>query len=516
VTVEEALVFLLAAVAAVFLFMGLAQALDSRPPRPARARGRGGDLAGRRRTGPPVLAAPSSPAPERAPDVLADHETSPFAAPSAPVAAAVVEEREAGQERAADAVVAEAALPVEPPPVGPAPGVEVDLAFVEGCASLGLGGKHEELLAAVGPYLGPDADPAASHPPHVMTALWSLVGLARHGQGDVPGARAAFKTALRSGPEPMPSSCPPRLAALSVSVARRLLEGTERAGEEADEGKAEARVLAARLAAFWVNWRLVAAPGDQGAVALLDTARDAVAEGHAEAATALIQRQEFAEARGLVRRALDAGELPAARGQVLLEFLAAALRREIDRLTAAAMRGSKDEGRAVTGLGRAEALLRSMPDDALAPAQRAAIARRIWRAHSKLGFRRLRLGQLEAAAGTFFHALGMKEIGRRRQRQVRDALVRTLEAMGEQRVGTVAALVAEGNRASATAEVARLALLIEQARREGLSADELEVASTRVRQLDRQLDETSPPPMSAEGAKRPTRQTDVPTDRQDG
>jgi hypothetical protein len=496
-TVEEALVFLLAAAAGLLLFLGLAQALESRPPRRVRPRSRGGELRGRLRAGalaPAPEPSVAGPAPGSAPPVLPPHQPIPLAEPTgalaeaAEVASPVVEEREAGREPEGEPPVAEAAVAA-----GGSPGGEGDLAFVEGCIGLGLGGKHGELLAAAEPYLGRSADRGPSQPSHVMTALWSLAGLARHGQGDVPGARAAFATALASLPEPASSSCPPRLAALSVSVARRLLEVTERAGEEADEGKAEARILAARLAAFWLEWRLVAAPGDQGALALLDTAHEVVAEGLAEVATGLIRRQEFAEARGLVRRALDAGELPAARGEVLLEFLAVALRREIDRLTAAAVRGSKDESRAVTGLDRAEALLRSVPEGALSPAQRASIMRRIWLAHSKLGFRRLRLGRLDAAAATLFYALGIKEIGNRRQRQVRDALVRTLEAMGEQRVGTVAALVAEGNRATAEAEVARLALLIEQARREGLSADELEVASTRVRQLDRQLDETLPP-----------------------
>jgi len=40
VTVEEALVALLAAVAGILLFLGLAQALDNRPPRPMRRRHR--------------------------------------------------------------------------------------------------------------------------------------------------------------------------------------------------------------------------------------------------------------------------------------------------------------------------------------------------------------------------------------------------------------------------------------------------------------------------------------------
>jgi len=54
VTVEEALVALLAAVAGILLFLGLAQALDNRSPRPVRRRHRSvEDSRGSRRGEPP-------------------------------------------------------------------------------------------------------------------------------------------------------------------------------------------------------------------------------------------------------------------------------------------------------------------------------------------------------------------------------------------------------------------------------------------------------------------------------
>ena len=42
-TVEQVLVYLLAAMAGIFLFLGLAQALDDRPARPRHRRGRPAD-----------------------------------------------------------------------------------------------------------------------------------------------------------------------------------------------------------------------------------------------------------------------------------------------------------------------------------------------------------------------------------------------------------------------------------------------------------------------------------------
>ena len=134
----------------------------------------------------------------------------------------------------------------------------------------------------------------------------------------------------------------------------------------------------------------------------------------------------------------------------------------------------------MTGLGRAEALLGAMPEGTIGPTHRAAVAQRIWRGHSKLGFRRLRLGQLDAAADTLFHALSMPEIGRRRQRQVRDALVRTLEGLGDQRAAAVVALVAEGKHPAAAEEIARLELRVRRAREEGVSDEELEVVVSSI------------------------------------
>ena len=93
-----------------------------------------------------------------------------------------------------------------------------------------------------------------------------------------------------------------------MSVVRRLLELVERPADQTpDDGRVEERMAAARLAAFWLGWRLHAAPGDQDALALLDTARGALADGHAEVAGAMIRRQEYAGARALVQRAVEAG-----------------------------------------------------------------------------------------------------------------------------------------------------------------------------------------------------------------
>lgn len=617
-TVEQALVYFLAAVAAIFLFLGLAQALDDQPSRQRRRRGdresrpiddesgepstgaplwsstrpvverasRGelGDDVGEPRAatdemspaermfsaresiapaesavreddaGTPVRAEAvaradvergdtsatvESPArePDIAPESLPDieprrTETAPLADPAPaeptpreptpraerrPRSTARTEPETREEAPRNDAAVrdearriddASVSVPVEPEGATPAvrdaapprpkraaarPPADPDMVLIERAVDHSLGGRHEDLLAAVESRMDQGAQAGAERASHVMAALCSLAGLAHHGLRDAAGTRAAFAAGVRSMPDPDTLGCPPRLAALSVRVARALLDVAARPVEPVGAPRPDEQVDAARLATFWLGWRLHAAPGDDDALALLDTAREAVADAHAERANALIGRQELAAAREAVRRGVDAGELPATRGEVLVELIGATFRREIDRLTTPAIRGGRDEGRAVTGLAQAEAMLTALPEGTIGQAHRAAVAQRIWRAHSKLGFRRLRLGQLDAAADTLFRALSIREIGRRRQRQVRDALVRTLEGLSEQRSAAIGALLAEGKQPAAAEEIARLEFRMRRAREEGVSEEEMEVVAAKIESLRRALDERSAP-----------------------
>lgn len=518
-TVEQALVYLLALVAAVFLFLGLAQALEGRHARPGRSRVRhvdAGEPRERERVAPSVRrglapgngSADGAVASDRAlltvppsqngsvasrrgdGSVRHSHSEPPAHMDAPPAEAAALERPETAfagpPETAAQSEQAPAASPSAPVPDPP----ETDLALVERAARLCLAGDVDELLRDVAPRL--DADARAEHDlsAHATTALWCLVGLARSGEADA--RRAAFAASLGARASATADACPPRLAVVAIPVTRRLLDLLPREGDHPGEVLGvDDRMATARLAATWLSWHLHAAPDDSEALALLVGARDALADAHAEQVTAAIARQEYGVARTLVARAVEATELTELRGAVLQDLLGAEFRREIDRLTAAAIRGDHDDAPTVTGLWRAEALLGALPDGAIGPTHQAAVTQRIWRGHSKLGFRRLRMGQLDAAADTLFHALAMRDIGRRRQRQVRDALVRALEGLGDQRVADVVSLVAEGKYPAAADHIARLEGRIERARGEGLSDEELEVASAKLARLRRLAEATS-------------------------
>ena len=114
--------------------------------------------------------------------------------------------------------------------------------------------------------------------------------------------------------------------------------------------------------------------------------------------------------------------------------------------------------------------------------------RRVWRGYAKLGTRRLKAGNLDGAADALFHALGMKEIGRRRQRQVRDAVVRTLEAMSDQNVETITKLLADGDRPAAVLQVERLISRIQRAREGGVGQASLTPVCIKARLLAQQIE----------------------------
>lgn len=224
-TVEEALVTLLAAIAGIMLFLGLAQALEDRPPRPARERRRAEKRTEIRRASglraaavspPPLSSAANIPiAARQAPASPVTPEAGPGLLPALREPGPI-ERTVAGRDDAiADAASARASASA------------LDVSVVESCTSLYLGGRLDDLLDALAPHLSASGASYDGPPSHALTGLWSLAGLVRRDRSDEPGARAAFEAAVRSLPEPVSETCPPRLAALSVSVARRLLEAME-------------------------------------------------------------------------------------------------------------------------------------------------------------------------------------------------------------------------------------------------------------------------------------------------
>jgi hypothetical protein len=485
VTVEEAVVAFLAVAAGVLLFLGLTQALEGgAPPRRRRA------LRRQSAAGPPIAIGVAAPVPERAPmpDQLEpallgppDETPSLFSGPSPrePGPWAALGPKVADTNGHPEPVPAEAtvALAVDPRPR------EVAVGIVERCAGLYLGGKYREMLALAETHLGVDGEAGTT----ASAVLWTLAGMAHRELGDPAAATLAIGRAVTVAPDAPAESCPPRLAALAMIMARRLLNPPEPAGP--------GRAAQARLANFWLRWRLVAAPGDPDALALLDGASASRAGAAEDQVADRLRERDWSGARAAIDRARSEGDVDTARAEALDRMLLAAIKREVDRLVAPAIRGTRDEVRGVVGLERADHLLASLPPATLTAAQRLSLGRRTAWAMARIGIRRVRAGRFEAGVDALADALARRGLGAGRQRRVRETLIEGLEGLaGEaaRRLGDPAPPDPDA-RAAATGLVDRLASRVAAARAAGVPGRLLAGVADKVRQLEAQAQEAPAP-----------------------
>ena len=210
---------------------------------------------------------------------------------------------------------------------------------------------------------------------------------------------------------------------------------------------------------------------------------DAVQDDWREGVATLIRRREFGEARRLIDPALASGAVSPEVVAFLLEVCSTAIARDLWRLRRAARRGGGDDTPLVGSMETTHVLLDARPAAPLPSPLRLGVGRRLWRGHTRLGLRRWRAGDFDAAAETLFRALSVPGIDDRRRRLARDLLVRTLEDMAGQSLELIPQLLGEGERAGALERAQRLLTRIRRARDEGVSAEDLAVAAARARQL---------------------------------
>ena len=204
-----------------------------------------------------------------------------------------------------------------------------------------------------------------------------------------------------------------------------------------------------------------------------------------------IRRRELGEARGLIDSALASREMTVGSAGVLLEAGSTAIARDLWRLRRAARRASGDEAPLGALMEATRAILESEPASGLAAEPRQQAGRRLWRGHTRLGLRRWRAGDFEAAVETLFGALSVPELGERRRRLGRDLLVRTLEDAAGQSLELIPELRGDGDRAAAVERAQRVLEHIRRARAEGVPAEDLAVAASRARQLLEHIEQTS-------------------------
>jgi hypothetical protein len=207
-------------------------------------------------------------------------------------------------------------------------------------------------------------------------------------------------------------------------------------------------------------------------------------------AAALMRGREWVEARRVVESALDARDAHPESVGFLLEVCSTATARELWRLRRALRRGAGDETPLGAALETARLLLDSEPAAGLSSTARGGAGRRLWRGQTRLGLRRWRAGDFDAAVEALFLALAVPGLDDRRRALARDLLARTLEDMAGQRLELIPQLLGDGDRAAALGQAQRLAAHVARAREEGIAAEDLVVAAARARQLLEHIEHT--------------------------
>jgi hypothetical protein len=174
------------------------------------------------------------------------------------------------------------------------------------------------------------------------------------------------------------------------------------------------------------------------------------------------------------------GDLDEARATMLDRMIVSAIKREVERLVSPAIRGARDEGRAVHALEQAEGLLDSLPADVLSGSQRAALGRRVAWAHARLGIQRVRAGHLDGGLDALGEALGRKGLGPERLRRVRETMVEALDALAARAAGE---LEDRTGREDGAARLRELTQRIERARELGVPARLLAPVEERAARL---------------------------------
>src|SRR5215472_207259 len=499
VTLEEGLIALLAVMAGILLFVGLAQALDARPPR-RRRRGSvpGADASATLAPAPPTpVVAELAP---RAPYPGPERRRSPRPGSRLRVRTAVPEVpppvAPAPVETTAPHSATELSVPMEetplvqvsaPPPPSPiplaSPPSDPAVVVVERALTLQGEGRHGEVVGTALAQLDSPVGSEVYETSFSRASLWALVGVSRHALGDVEGTQEALEAAVREAPNGVAEGCPERITAVAVDGARQLLG----AADSMSPASAE-RIALLRMSVLWLEWRIVASPATEEISVLLDKSREALWEGYVFASRGLLQRRQFAAARSLVRQALESVDLPASRRAPLTSLAAQAVVRQIGRLVATARGTATPEPEALDALERARGILAATSAESIAPRRWHASNQRIWNGYMRLARRQIESFELEAAVRPLLRALHLRDLELGLERRTRDLLARTIERIADRAGETIGRLLKNGDRDAAMQRWQDVRGLIQKARDQGVSHEELAQAFNRARQMLEQIE----------------------------
>lgn len=367
---------------------------------------------------------------------------------------------------------------VSPEPEPPRPQVLP----IDTCRAMYRDGRFAEVVSLGSAALEVHARLAAvSDRPHEAAALLDLVGLSKQELGDRDGARAAFHAAILDAEAAVRPTYVRRLVTLAGQLVAR-------AGEPADGEADAARVRALRGCAVALEDALGAEPGDEGVLAAQAAVRDALSPVCERLVARVVSGESDDRERALVLEVLADEAMPAAWRDRLREQLAAASSAEIGQLTAHAIRSVQDgrDGEALEALERAERLAAALPSDAVADERREEFERRLWWGYTKVGMRRVEVGNFDGALEPLFRALRLGGIDEERLGETRSALVRALDGVVDTRWPAIQQLGA-ADAGAARVEIEKLSALLRTSTERGLTSEELGDTFAKVTHLGQTL-----------------------------
>jgi hypothetical protein len=364
-----------------------------------------------------------------------------------------------------------------PAPADPA------LDALERALALQQEGQHSRLIESVMPHLEPGGPVEGASASFIRAALWTIVGVSRHALGDIEGAQGALDAAVREAPDGASEGCPPRMAAAAARWAGQLLSAADAMSKTSGE-----RVAVLRMAVLWLEWRVVEAPATEEVSALLDRAREALWDGYTVAVRGLMRRRQFAQAVELARQACNMEDLPPARRARLAELSARCIVRQIGRLVAIARGTETTEADALDALERAREILATTSVEAVTPGRWHAANRRIWNGYMRRGRRYIVAFELEGALRPLFGALQLRDLDPGLERRTRELLARTIERISDGAGERIDRLLEAGDRDGALQRWQEVRGMIQRARDQGLSQEELAQAFGRARQMLEQIE----------------------------
>jgi hypothetical protein len=373
--------------------------------------------------------------------------------------------------------------PAVPPTPEIAAALDPAVEAVERVLALQREEQHADVMETAVPHLEPGGGGEGDAPSFSRAALWALVGISRHALGDVEGTQDALGAAVREAPDGVSEGCPDRIAAVAAAAARQLLAAADRIPAASAE-----RVALLRMAVLWLEWRIVASPATEEVSALLDTARETLWDGYALAGRGLLQRRQYAAARNLIRQALASEDLPTIRRAPLAALAAHGVVRQIGRLVATARGAETSQSDALDALERAREILAATSVESIAPGRWHAANRRIWSGYVRLARRQIEGFDLEAAVRPLLRALHLRDLDLGLERKTRELLARTIERIADGAGETISRLLKAGERGAAMQRWQDVRGLIQKARDQGMSHEELAQAFGRARQMLEQIE----------------------------